>query len=190
MTVKREQHELISALMDSEIGDFKLQRTMDVMLADGSLCSMWGRFHLIGDILRQEPNLVVDLQFRERILKSIKESDDPGVLHEERGVSHSRPAWKRVVASFAIAASLAGAMTIGFNAMLAPQRDTKPGLAHQVTLATLAKTNKSFDPGVHIPTQLESYMRMNGYLLSHTAQTGGSSILPYARMVSYTYDQP
>jgi sigma-E factor negative regulatory protein RseA len=50
----------------------------------------------------------------------------------------------------------------------------------------MADVEQANDPGHHVATQLESYMRMNSYLLSHAEQTSGQGLMPYVRMVSYT----
>lgn len=179
MTTMNRQDEYLSALVDGETGRFETRRAIDTLLGDAPQRGLWERYHLIGDVLRQESQLA-DAEFARRVMAEV-EADDIG-----SGVPPRR--WTRPLLGLAMAASVAGAMVIGLQSVLGPGSGGNQALQQTAMDTSMFAPMAASDPGHHVPTQLESYMRMNRYLLSHVEQSDAHGLLPYARMVSYTPD--
>lgn len=181
MTTMQRQEEHLSALVDGETERFETRRIVDSLLDDAELQGRWERYHLIGEVLRQEHSVLAEAGFRDRVMQAIdQESADPPAP-PPRG-RH----WVRPVLGLAMAASVAGAMVIGLQSAMGPTELGSHGLQQPAMEASVTPAPQSVqDPGHHVPNQLESYMRMNSYLLSHVEQTSAQGVMPYARMVSY-----
>lgn len=180
--------ELISALMDGASRRFETHRAIDLLLSDSHLRQRWDRYHLIGDVLRRDVKHVVPADFCAGVMD-----------HLEKAQPRKNPApywvqqrWLKPLLGLAMAASVAGVMVLGLQSLWQPEQ-TGANLLQQGLPAAgqrrLAEIEPPHDTGHHVPTQLESYMRMNSYLLSHAEQTSGQGFMPYVRMVSYTSGQ-
>ncbi len=99
--------EKLSALVDGELSDTELEQAAGQLSGDQTLHATWQRYHLIGDILRDD---VADglhgLQVAARVREAL--ADEPVVLAPRRRKS---TAWKPV-AGFAIAATVAAVAVI------------------------------------------------------------------------------
>ncbi|OBS10399.1 sigma-E factor negative regulatory protein [Acidihalobacter prosperus] len=184
MTTMTHKDEQISALMDGESSRFEIRRSVDLLLSDADLRERWGRYHLIGDVLRRDVKQIAAADFSAGVMARLAAEQDEAVSPRR---AQSR--WAKPLLGFAMAASVAGAMVIGLQSMMGPgqiggdlMQQALPGNGFE----RVADVEPTADPGHHVPTQLESYMRMNSYLLSHAEQTGGQGMMPYVRMVSYT----
>lgn len=179
MTTMHKQEEHLSALVDGETERFETRRIVDSLLEDPELQARWARYHLVGEVLRQEHAVLANTAFSVRVMRGITQeaTDSPAPQQLGRG-------WVRPVLGLAMAASVAGAMVAGLQSAMGPNELGSHGLQQQSTMeASVAPAAQ--DPGRHVPNQLESYMRMNSYLLSHVEQTSAQEVMPYARMVSY-----
>ncbi|WP_198034063.1 sigma-E factor negative regulatory protein [Acidihalobacter ferrooxydans] len=174
-TTMNRQDEHLSALVDGEAGRFEARRMMDELLSDAQLRERWARYHLIGDALRQERPLFADAGFAAGVMARVEAeaAQKPAAL----------PRWAKPLAGFALTASVAGAMVLGLQSVTVP---VGSGLQPASQPTAMVVPQAGVDPGHHVPTQLESYMRMNGYLLSHVEQSGAGAVMPYARLVSDT----
>ncbi|AOU97571.1 hypothetical protein BI364_06005 [Acidihalobacter yilgarnensis] len=185
MTTMTQKDEKISALMDGESSRFETRRSVDLLLSDADLRERWGRYHLIGDVLRRDVKQVAPAEFSAGVMARIAAEQGEESIPPQR----AQLRWAKPLLGFAMAASVAGAMVVGLQSMLGPGQIGE-SLIQQVLpgngLGQMAEVEQVSDPGHHVPTQLESYMRMNSYLLSHAEQTGGQGVMPYVRMVSYT----
>jgi sigma-E factor negative regulatory protein RseA len=180
MTTINRQDEHLSALMDGETERFETRRMVDTLLESSELRGRWARYHLIGEILRQEQPMLADGSFSARVMEQIRKEDVGQLAPVRRGRR-----WMRPALGLAMAASVAGAMVIGLQSMLGPGDVGGHGLQQAPMEASVAPAAQTPDPGYHVPNQLESYMRMNSYLLSHVEQSGAQGVMPYARMVGY-----
>jgi sigma-E factor negative regulatory protein RseA len=177
MKTTNRQDEHLSALVDGETERFETRRMVDALLDSSELRGRWARYHLIGEALRQEQPMLADASFSARVMERVREEDVEQIVPQGQGRG-----WVRPVLGLAMAASVAGAMVFGLQSMLGPEEG---GMQQAPMEASVAPANQASDPGYHVPNQLESYMRMNGYLLSHAEQSGAQDVMPYARMVGY-----
>lgn len=184
MTMMTQKEEQISALMDGQTSRFETRRSVDLLLSDAELRGRWERYHFIGDVLRRDVKRTAPAGFSAAVMAQIAADQAAGVSPYRK---QSR--WAKPVLGFAMAASVAGAMVVGLQSMLGPGQigtDFAQQAVSGDTFGKMAAVEDVADPGHHVPTQLESYMRMNSYMLSHAEQTGGQGMMPYVRMVSYT----
>lgn len=182
-TNKHSEH--LSALIDGETNRFETRRVLDSLLGDAEQRGRWARYHLIGEALRQERPLFADGDFSRRVMARI-ETEAQREKATESESAGGRRRWVRPLAGLAMAASVAGAMVFGLQSMLGPGELGSHGLQQAPLEADAnAQSMGVSDPGHHVANQLESYMRMNRYMLSHVEQSDAQGVMPYARMVGY-----
>ena len=130
--------ESISALVDDEVKPSELAQTLDELQADDS--ERFSRYSLIGDVMRNEQQLMTDDSFADRIQAAIADIELPQADNEADNLVSiaSHPKWHQRLASkitsfgqsstgkgmsqLAIAASVTLVAVVGVNNM-APQQD-------------------------------------------------------------------
>jgi len=116
----REANESISALLDGEVGDFELRRTLEQAGEDPALGQQWHRYHVARSILKREPVAALDVDLSDRIMAAIEDEpvyhpgadlvDEPAMTADgTRPVSH----WWRSISSMAVAASVTAVVILG-----------------------------------------------------------------------------
>lgn len=98
----------ISELMDSELDGQRASRAWAAMDADASLQQTWHDYHLIGDALRVNSSLSLDV--RELVHQRL--AVEPVVLAPRRWL---RPGGMRLAGAAALAASISFVAVIGFQ---------------------------------------------------------------------------
>jgi len=97
--------EKISALMDGDLALEDAEYLMTAMKAKGETAEAWSTYHLIGDVMRDDPVLRADLT--SRIMKEV--ANQPAVLAPKASlVQAKRPML------WSVAASLAGVFFVGW----------------------------------------------------------------------------
>lgn len=161
--------ERLSALVDEETRPGETRRMIDALLEDDELRERWGRYHLIREVLRQEKPMLADDDFVSRVMQGVGEES----LQPPPASRWGKPLW-----SLALAASVVGLMALGLQTIMSP-----PGMAlrGKQENAMLAAKGPGFnrDPGHHVPTQLESYMRLHANPLSNDGPPKPSGLLAY-----------
>ena len=176
METTNRRDEALSALVDGETAGAETRRMIDALLGDEALRERWDRYHLIGEVLRRgEPPLAAP-DLAARVMDRIEAQTVVPVRRARR--------WGRPLASLALAASLAGGLAFGLQAMLGNQGGRQALQGAPTATATLAFASDGADPGHHVPLQLESYMRMHAYALGHVEQSATGGVMAYARLVS------
>jgi sigma-E factor negative regulatory protein RseA len=184
----------LSAMFDGEATDKDVECLLD---ADrGELSRQLESFHLIQQTLHKDSKVAVGLE--DSLVLSIRAQIDaedsaadnkllPFVLPAKKAdVKASRPAWKVMFSSVAIAASVTFVVIFGGNTLLAPETGNvnltadvqAPITANPVT--SLAELNKG---GLQVDN-----VRLQHYLRQHAEQaslTVGQGMIPMARVVSY-----
>lgn len=176
--------ELISALVDGECRRFELRRSVDQLISDSKSHERWSRYHLIGNVLRQDVKQIAGARFHAEIMSQLAQEQHQGSPSQTFQQRLTRP-----LIGFAMAASVAAVMVLGLQSLLGPEQVHTGLIQQNVSIESprqMAELQQAKDPGHHVATQLESYMRMNSYLLSHAEQTSGQGVMPFVRMVSYT----
>lgn len=97
--------EKISALMDGDLALEDAEYLMTAMKAKGETAEAWSTYHLIGDVMRDDPVLRADLT--SRIMKEV--ANQPAVLAPKASlVQAKRPML------WSVAASVAGVFFVGW----------------------------------------------------------------------------
>jgi len=152
----------LSSMMDNELEAHGQQAILAALHHERNLRASWDTYILIGDTLRDSPELATDLTAS--VINALR--NEPTIL----AVPVRRtPAVLRSVA--ALAASLAGVAVVGWLALSPP--------ASQTTIAPLAKAPK--------PAIAPASERMQEYLMAHQTYSPSSRIqggASYIRTVS------
>lgn len=140
----------LSALIDGETESHVTQAVLAAMKSDGVMRDAWNEYHLIGDVLRGEPELGSDITsaVMERLI------DEPVVLAPAPRLQKN---WHRPLA--ALAASVAGVAVVGWLA-LSPQVSPP-----QAVVAKADTSERQPDP--------MAASDMQEYLLAHQTNAPG-----------------
>jgi sigma-E factor negative regulatory protein RseA len=185
-TMKIENEEKLSALVDSELSNSDLTQTLAQLGASKELRSAWDRYHLIGDAIRGEGIRVsaegVAPQVRERLDK------EPAMLVRPTPINQpqQRERLSRPLVGAALAASVAAVAVF----MLPRMGEEIPGSAPAQVASerpvplTYARQGGTRWKNLAEP-KLES--KLNRYLENHSehASSGGMGVVPYSSFVSY-----
>lgn len=185
MSVTKDEH--LSALVDDEAGDFERRRTLDGLVADQDSRERWGRYHLIGDVMRGDAPVALDVGFADRVLAAIQDEEMEAVPASARAQRFAKP-----VAGFAMAASVAVATVLGVQGfttqstpgetgatlMTAQTPAVVPSGIRQVavTTDTLASANDG---------RAAEMADLNSYLVRHAEYAARHGMLPQVRVVGY-----
>lgn len=158
----------ISALIDSELPRAEAGPVLDALRADEEARDGWRRYHLIGDLMRDERML--SSGFSARVAERIER--EPSVLSP---APMARPAARAPAWTFALAASLAVAF-VGGSTFLMLRREAEP----PVPMAQKA-------PPQEAVVQVAPPDKADDYLLAHQGYSPRNNlqgIAPYVRTVS------
>ncbi len=126
----QDHRETLSTLMDGEIED-QDWKALKHIAEDDDARGVWGRYHLIGDVMRDGVVEIAPMAFSERLRDEI--AREPTVLAPPR----RRQSLRRPVAGLAIAASVAALAVVGVNQMTQEQTlDKMPEIAVSAPVAT------------------------------------------------------
>ncbi|MBV8045625.1 MAG: sigma-E factor negative regulatory protein [Paludibacterium sp.] len=103
----------ISELMDSELGENAAAQVMTAIEADASLKQAWNDYHLIGDAMRANAHVSIDV--RGRVSARLKE--EPTVLAPRRWHGAQRV---RMAGAAALAASVSFAAVVAWQQLARP----------------------------------------------------------------------
>ena len=180
--------EQISFFLDGELPEGEGERCLNRLTQERDLQAVWGRYHLIGDVIRGEPVHLAGEDLVARVRRSLQ--DEPAIVAAPR--PRRRPAiareWMKPAAGAAVAASVAIAAVISFP-MLVGDAPESPALVKAVASPPLPVRYAE-----HSGTRWKNLQRpeveskLNQYLVDHNeyASPGGmTGLLPYASFVSY-----
>lgn len=125
--------ESISALLDDEVNSQELDNALEQMAQQPEQLEAFSRYSLIGDVLRQEQELVTDSSFADKIQQAIASAEQEQVAEPAVVSIASHPSWGQRIAArvqgftqsstgrgmsqFAIAASVALVAVVGVGNM-------------------------------------------------------------------------
>lgn len=203
--MKETDGELISALLDGEIAPGSYQATVSKVFEAGpEAAETFGRYRLIGDLMRDESATIVAVA--ERVRDALR--DEPAILAPRRSERRSR--WLRPIAGVALAASVAAVAIVIAPQMLdggpvatpqalvaAPVADTPPTFIAAVsepplTVVALADTAGNREATTRPPrwqaldSELEN--RLDRLVIEHHefgGRTGVNGPVPHIGFVSY-----
>ena len=180
-----QEQERLSALVDDELPRLEISAEIKRLSSQDARHATWGRYHLIGDVLRREVGPLVDPQMAARLHERI--ADEPVVLAPG---ALKRPAhWLKPAAGVAIAASVAAMAVVIAPQLINPEQGAAPTArvaSHQPKTehVYVAETGTRWE--MLQKPKVES--RFNRDLVNHQefAPDGNrKGIMPYATFVSY-----
>jgi len=145
--------EQISALMDGDLSDAEVLNELEM---DSDLQDTWGRYHLIGDAMRGDLPVNLQLDLSDSIMLALE--DEPAILAPkpaQPAAPQVQPAGKVIpfvrrfgqqVGQYAIAASVAAAVIFGVQ-----QYQGKDGVPTNPVLNTIPVGGSAAPVSVHYP---------------------------------------
>ncbi len=164
-------NEQISALLDDEIALEDAAHLISAVLKSKDAAQVWSHYHLIGDTMRG--NAVLSQHFKQNLMQKIE--IEPTVLSPNAALVNQVAKVKdanRLPTSWAIAASFAAVMVIGFMLL---NQETNRGNELAPTEVAQADINKDAAADDGIPAE---------YLNAHQASAPSASAY-YIQTVSY-----
>jgi sigma-E factor negative regulatory protein RseA len=147
----------LSGFMDDELESHEEQPLFDAVRRDVALRRYWQDCQVIGDALRDEPALEVDIAAR--VMTALR--DEPVVLAPRAA---TRPGWQKT--ALALAATVAGVAAVGWVA-LGPQQNGDVATVASVPNRMLALQ----DPVAEMQPVRMAGRDMQEYLIAHQAQS-------------------
>lgn len=117
--------ESISALMDGEVADFELRRTLDRIESDPELSEAWQRYHLVRSVMKHEEGADLKVDISANVMSALdsEASFDIDESHStekiEESANRKNKFW-RPVASMAAAASVTAMVILGAQNLSQP----------------------------------------------------------------------
>ena len=196
--------ERISALVDGESGEFETRRLTAELLSSEPQKARWGRYHLIGDALRDELPMRLEPNFSTSVMALINE-DLPG--YDQSQVRKQKSRWLKPAAGFAIAASVAAVSVFVLQSLTSQNNfPLQTEVAMKTPTATPVSTAQSLPKATPVAVvkseplvdgkpaaankfkTLEAKIvdsRMNSYLATHAEYTTQPSLMPQVRVVAF-----
>jgi hypothetical protein len=129
----REANESISALLDGEVSDFELRRTLEQVGQDPQLGQQWHRYQVVRSALKRETVAAIDVDLSDRIMTALEREP---VYHPSVDQPDESPAgprafkpvsrWWRSVSSMAVAASVTAVVILGAGSLNETGDATRP----------------------------------------------------------------
>ncbi|MCG8391704.1 MAG: sigma-E factor negative regulatory protein [Pseudomonadales bacterium] len=179
--------ETLSAFLDGETSELETRRVMRDIDADGM--QTLSRWQLASDVMHGQSSMPVSGDFNARLSAALSEEGAPA----------RRPAWLGGMARLAVAASVAAATVVGWQAWDAGQ--TGGAAAPALATAQDSRLNRPFAEAALVsqsfkaantapaatPAVSAAQPRVNEMLLRHSdfaARNSGQGMMPFARLVS------
>ena len=178
--------ETLSALMDAELEAKERGKLLDMVVEDGELQALWGRYHMARAVLRKEWDGKPLTDLPARVLAALAEDHPVPATQAFWGPLGHQRGWR--VARFALAASLTAAMAL--FALRMAVVGTPPSGAPQVSMQTALSAPLPMAPRYVERAHWQGpkwRRRLNAFLLEHSAVAplAGINGLSYVRLAAY-----
>jgi len=197
--------ESLSALLDGEADDREADLLLGRIRDDEALRRLWGRYHMVGDLMRGEKILLDASTLADRVQAHLR--DEPAIIAAPRRtapadglrsssgsvtqiakpVSHAH-SWRRIGAGAALAASVA-ALAVFLSPIHTADRSASPqqiAAIPEPVRTPVTAVDADGNRWKKLPSDVEA--RLNGYLVQHSDYASGNMVggmLPYTSVVSY-----
>ncbi|WP_372833015.1 MucB/RseB C-terminal domain-containing protein [Pontibacterium sp.] len=109
--------ESVSALMDGEVADFELRRTLDKVAEDSEASERWRRYHIARSAMRGETVTATEIDLSSSVMAALNEEEPlvpevPATTTEQKTSRTHELFWKPLT-SMAVAASVTAAVIFG-----------------------------------------------------------------------------
>lgn len=168
-------------MCDADLTDAEMEQMLDQCKDDKELRECWQRYHLIGEVIRNNLPPTLNFDISSRVSEAL--AKEPTVLAPQRRSSTNRNKFFKNAAGFAIAASVATiavfAVNVERSAMMAQGQ-------HSGTVQVVAQTSTQPVKVTSKQTDEKVASKINNFVVNHSANTLNASmpgVLPYARIV-------
>lgn len=183
--------ERLSAIVDDEI-EATDQHVLTEIAADTVLKAAWGRYHLMGAVVRDELSTAAQFDLASRIHQQL--AAEPTILAPR----NRRREFRRPLAGLAIAASVATVAVLGFKpgssqetAGVMAARDPMSLQSQSINTTFATGNGNGFQPvAAAVPTESSEqfHRKLNSYLVNFNEQRsnlGVPGVHPYVRVVGF-----
>jgi sigma-E factor negative regulatory protein RseA len=180
MTTKQ-NHELLSALIDGELKGDELDHALALLASDDALSTM-KRYQLASDVM-QGYTIPMQVDLSSRLQDIIAEEPSYAIEKKNTAKIIAFPTrYFKQVSSLAVAASVGALAVLGV--LTQPEQSFSPAVqtAAYTVNSELKPENASSNRWTVAEPEVEE--RLNTYLVDHN-EYAGSSVFSYARVVSY-----
>ncbi len=190
------ENEALSALMDGELDEMSLRRTLNQLDDEPELKATWSRYHLQRDMMKGDVSAFSSMDISAAVSAAI---DSEEQVMTPVSTKTDKPWWK-AVAGLSVAASVAMAVVIGarFNPLVETHDVQQLASKTQVRVVTpeitlvkgpsmIAQSNSNLE-GVDEKSLQQAQERLNSYLKQHAQDSAlgqGRTAMPYARVVNF-----
>lgn len=181
---ERELKQKLSMLMDSELHERDCPDMIRLMGDDEDLKTTWGRYHLIGEVMRHGVTALADEGLARRVGAAVS-AEQATVLAFPVKRANKR-SWRNRAVTLALAASLASVAVLVGRSVHDNAQDLAPMAARSGAVERLADRQELFDQDTLVEAQF------NDYLLTHNetaAMAGAAGMFPHVRLVSVRSDR-
>lgn len=175
----------ISALVDGELETDEAKDTVATLSRDRDQKSIWCLYHVMGDAIRHEHDLAIDVSSRVMAALSL----EPTILSPHALRSASR--WQRPV--MALVASTAGVAVVAWVALgpaqmpagsiiaanqtiITPAVPSLAAMTSPVTQRKVVSSRVSSSPALSAVAEADQAARLQEYLVAHQAYEGGALV--------------
>jgi len=183
--------ESISALLDDEAKSQEVESTLEQMSQQPEQIEAFSRYSLIGDVLRQEQELVTDSSFADKVQQALATAEQEQAQDSSVVNIASHPSWGQRVAAkvktftqsstgkgmsqFAIAASVALVAVVGVGNMsgtgVEEQGDDLPAVIASPLIGGVTPVSVAADrPAARQSANQKTQSRINSLLSDHQQQ--------------------
>lgn len=183
MTEQKRQY--VDAIMTNELAS---DVELEALIRDPEMRSIWARFHLVSDLIKDQVAEVIDPQLDSRIFAAIQSEPELLVPSARRQMS----AWRTTIKSFseqatgfAIAASVTAIMVFAVQTLNNPSTPKIENSA--ITSLQLLNVDSS------LITEQPEYTNVQEFLLDYTRQGslyGLQDMTPFVSVVNYSVAVP
>jgi negative regulator of sigma E activity len=180
----------ISMLLDDELESREALRLFTRIRNESTLRAKWLRYNAVSCAFRGKSAILPDSNFFDRVSKAL---DEEAQVARPRAFPRRKPLRMTSIA-VALAASVAVIAVIVWSGV--PGLFNNPGNPFNGVDLVFFKRTASHAPALPIPAKADQNpavpRRLNDYLITHnesTYTTGAQTMMPFARVVSYTYDR-
>lgn len=156
--------ESLSALMDNEADELEMRRLLKNAPEDDALGQTWRRFNLVRSVLQHEEVLPVSSAASSRLLDAIAAEEAYVPDAEKTQKSTARPQRWQAFARTAIAASVALAAYVGFQALLVSPMSQAPMASNAPGVNTLVPGGEMVASGASVEFDAQAQQRLNDYI--------------------------
>lgn len=127
--------ESVSALMDGEVADFELRRTLERVVEDDEAGERWRRYHVARSVMKGDSEGVLNIDISASVMAAIE--DEPSLsgtqkqVNSEKETSRAHELFWKPLTSMAVAASVTAVVILGVQNFNGPEQtpvlaDTRP----------------------------------------------------------------